>query len=187
MCWVTGSDTPTRRHCRGSNRELGLNLLLEPPVGGEVRGVDLVGRACATGEDSDDATIPGEDNGAGIASIRKLAACLVMGQDSDLNGGVLDAIVIIDAGEGLETVGATDGGPCGQPILHNEQALLTVYIEVVWIAHLIVLDDAVGLEETILGELVIRLIGGLGEHCVAKVSDREITACVGKKTKSARN
>jgi len=42
--------------------EFGLDLLLEPPVGGEVGDVSLVGRACATGEHSDDATIPSEDD-----------------------------------------------------------------------------------------------------------------------------
>jgi len=157
---------------------LGRDLLLDPPVGGEVRDVGFVGRACAAGEDSDDATIPGEDDGPGVASIGKLAALPVVGQDGDLDGSVLDAVVIVDAGEGLETVGATDGGPRGQPILHDEQGLLTVDVEVLGVADLVVLDDAVGLEETILGVLVVCLIDRLREHCVAKVSDREVTADV---------
>ena len=78
---------------------LGLDLLLNPPVGGEVSNVDLVGRACATGEDSEDATIPGEDDGPGVTGIGKLAMLLVVGQDGDLDGGVLDAVVIVGAGE----------------------------------------------------------------------------------------
>lgn len=162
-------------------RVLALDLLLDPPVGGNVRDIRLLGSAPAAGEDSDDAAVPGEDDGPGIASIRKLAAFLVVGQDGDLDGGVLDAVLGVVAGEGFETVGATDGGPRGQPILHDEQALLTVDVEVLGVADLVVRDDAVGLEETILGVLVVRLIGGLREHCIAKVSNREVPACRGKK------
>ena len=97
----------------------GLDLLLNPLVGGEVGDVGLISRACAAGEDSEDVTIPGKDNRAGVANIRKLAACLVVGKDGNLNGSVVDAIVIVGAGEGVETVGTTDDGPHGQPILHN--------------------------------------------------------------------
>ncbi len=165
-------------------RVLGLDLLLDPPVGGDVRDVDLVDGARAASENSDDATIPGEDDGPGIPSIGKIATCLIVGQDGDLDGGVLDAVVIVDAGQGLETVGATDGGPRGQPILHDEQALLTVDVEVLGVSDLVVLDDAVSLEETIPGVPVVRLIDGLREHCVAKVSDREVTACGGNKSNS---
>ena len=52
------------------------------------------------------------------------------------------------------------------------------------VADLVVLDDTVGLEETIPGVLVGRLIDGLREHCIAKVSNREVTACGGKKSNS---
>jgi hypothetical protein len=107
----------------------------------------------------------------------------VVGQDGDLDGGAFDAVVIVDTGEGLETVGATDSGPRGKPILHDEQALLTVDVEVLKVVDLVVLDDAVGLE-TIPGVSVVRLIDGLREHCVAKVSDREVTAYGGKKSNS---
>lgn len=43
---------------------------------------------------------------------------------------------------------------------------------------LVVLDDAVGLEKTILWVLVVRLIDGMREHCVVEVSGREVTADV---------
>ncbi len=90
---------------------LGLDLLPDPPVGGEVRDV-----ACAAGEDSDDATVPGEDDGLGSRQHRKkLAMCPVIGQDSDLEGGATDAVVTVDTGEGLETVGTTDGGGVANP------------------------------------------------------------------------
>jgi len=62
---------------------------------------------------------------------------------------VLDAVTMADAGEGLGTVSATDGGPHSQPILHGGQALLTVNVKLLRVADLGVLDDAVGLEETI--------------------------------------
>ena len=107
---------------------------------------------------------------------------LVVGQDSNLDGGVLDAIFIVGAREGVETVSATDSSPCGQTVLHDEQALLTVDIKVLGVADLSVLDDAVGLEETILGVAVVRLIRGVREHCVAIVGDREVATCGGKKS-----
>ena len=144
---------------------LGLDLLLDPPVRGNVRDIGPVGGACAAGEDSEDATIPGEHDGAGVPSIRKLAACLVVGQNGDLNGGLLDDSVLL-AGplEGLEPVGATNGGPRPQPVLHDEHAPLTVNVEVLGVAYLGVRDDAGGLEETIFGVLVVGLVGGLREQ-----------------------
>jgi hypothetical protein len=43
------------------------------------------------------------------------------------------------------------------------------------------LDDSIRLEEAVRGVAVVRSIGGLREHRVAKLGDREITACGGKK------
>ena len=97
---------------------------------------------------------------------------------------MLDAVVIVGADEGLETIDATDSCPRDQPILHDEQALLTVYIEVLGVAELVVLDDAIGLKEAILWVFVVCLIDGMREHCVGKVRDRKVTACVGKKSNS---
>jgi hypothetical protein len=162
---------------------LGLDLLIDPPVGGEVRDVDLVGRTCAASENSDDAAIPSEDDGPRVASIRKLAVRLVIGQDGDLGGGLPDSVFIIAAGEGLETVGATDSRPRRQPILYDEQTLITMDVKVLGVADLIILDDAVGLEETIFGVLV-GSIDRLREHCIHKSMDREVTACGGKKRNS---
>ena len=50
-------------------------------------------------------------------------------------------------------------------------------IKVLGVAHLIVLDNVVGLQETILGVLVVHLIDRLRVHCVAKVSNREVATC----------
>ncbi len=83
---------------------LGLDLLLNPPVWGEVRDIGLAGRACAAGEESDDSPIPGDDNGAGVARLGGPSMRPVVGQDGDLEGGLWDAILIIGAGKGLPTV-----------------------------------------------------------------------------------
>ena len=147
---------------------LGLDLPLDPPVRGNVRDIGPVGGACAAGEDSEDATIPGEDDRARVPSIRKSVACpvgLVVGQNSDLDRGLPgDAVLLIGPREGFETIDATDGGPRLRPILYNEHALLTVDVEVLGVADLGVRDDAGGLEETIFGVLVVGLVGGPREQ-----------------------
>ena len=56
---------------------------------------------------------------------------------------MLDAVVIVDVGERLETVAMTDGGPRGQPILHDKQALLTVDIKVLGVVDLVILDGTI--------------------------------------------
>jgi hypothetical protein len=58
---------------------LSLDLLFDPLVGGKVRDITLVGKACPASEDSDDATIPSEDDRPRVASMRKLAAPLIVG------------------------------------------------------------------------------------------------------------
>ena len=97
-------------------RELVLDLLLDPPVGAEIRDVGPFNRACATCEDSYYTPIPSEDDGPGVATIRKLAAPLVVGQDSDLDGGLHDAVFVVGAGEGLKTVSAANSGPRRLPV-----------------------------------------------------------------------
>ena len=62
-----------------ATRELSLDLLLEPPVRGEVRDVNFASGARAASENSDDATPPIEDNRARISTIGKLAVRLVVG------------------------------------------------------------------------------------------------------------
>jgi hypothetical protein len=54
-------------------------------------------------------------------------------------------------------------------------------VKALGVADLVVLDDAVGLEETIRGVLVVRSIGGLREHYTAIFSNREIPAYRGNK------
>ena len=59
-------------------------------------------------------------------------------------------------------------------------------IKVLGVAYLIVLDNVVGLQETILGVLVVHLIDRLRVHCVAKVSNREVATCGGEKISQLR-
>jgi len=54
-------------------------------------------------------------------------------------------------------------------------------VEVLGVADLIVLDNIMGLEETILGVMIVCLIDRLREHYIAKVSNWEVTTCSGKK------
>ena len=51
---------------------------------GDVSG--FVSRTGAASEDSDDATIPCEENGPRVSDIQELAVRLVVRQDGDLNG-----------------------------------------------------------------------------------------------------
>jgi len=163
-------------------RVLGLDLLLDPPVGGDVRDVGLVDRACAASEESDNATIPSQDNRPRVANTEKLAVRPVRGHDSELDGDLTDTVFkVAAAGEGLQTVDATSGGARGQPIFDDKQALLAVGVEVRRVADLAVLDDAVGLQETIVGVLKGRSIGGVREQQFTKVGNREFTTCGGKK------
>ena len=140
-----------------------LDLLLDPPVGGEVSNIRFVSRTCAASEYPDDTTSPVEDDGPRVTRIGKLAARFVVGQDSDLYGGLLDAVLIVGVGEGFEAIGATHSGHRHQPIFYHEQTLLPVDVELLWVAHLSVLDVVVCLEETILGVVVVRSIARLRE------------------------
>jgi len=168
---------------------LGLDLLLDPPVRGDVRDVGLVSlvdRACAASEEPNNATIPSQDDRPRVASSGKRAAAPVTSQDGELDGDLLtDAVFeVAAAGEGLQTVDATGGGPCVRPILDDEQALVAIGVEVLRVADLAVLDDAVGLQETMLGVLIVRPIGDVREHKVLKVENGELTACGGNKSDS---
>ena len=62
---------------------LDLDLLLDPPVGGDIRDISLAGRARAVGEDSDDATIPCEDDNPGVSSVRYLATRFIAGHTAN--------------------------------------------------------------------------------------------------------
>jgi len=168
-------------------RDLVLELLLDPPVGCKVRDIRLVGRASTAGEDADDTAVPGEDDGPGIARIRKPAAFLAVGHDGNLDGSVLDFVLGEVTGERFKAVSATDGGPGGRTVLHDEEALVTVGFEVLGVSDLVVLDDTISLEETIPGISVVLLIGDVGVHGrLAEVSDGEVTACEGKKNRQLK-
>jgi len=154
-----------------------LDLLLEPPVRGPVGYVGLVGRAAAAGEQGDDATAPVEHDGARIPTGGEGAALLVVGQNGGLDGRALDALVVIDASERVQPVGAANGGARGQAVLHHQQCLLAVCVEVLGIAHLVILDDAKGLGEPTGRVLVVHLVLGLREQELAEVGRREFATC----------
>ena len=144
--------------------ELGLDLLLDPPVRRKVGDVSLVGGACAARGESDDATISGEYDRPRITRIGELAMFLIVGHDSDLDGRSLDVVFVIGTREGVDTVHATDGSLRSQTMLNDKQAPIAVRFKVLRVADLSVLDDAVRLEETILGVAVVSSIRDVGEH-----------------------
>ena len=101
----------------------------------------------------------------------------VIREDGGLDGGVLDAIVSVDASERVEPIDATYSGACSQTVLHNKLSCLAVNVEVLGLADLVVLHDAKDLEEPIVRVLVARLVLGLREHELAEVGRREVATC----------
>jgi hypothetical protein len=95
-----------------------------------------------------------------------------------------DTVVLVNATKGLEAVDATDGGPRGQPVFHDKQAVLAMDVELLRVAHLGFPDEVVGLEETTLGVAVVLSILVLREHRVSIIRDREFTTYGGNKSNS---
>jgi hypothetical protein len=102
------------------------------------------------------------DDGARITGGREGAPLAVVRQDGYLHGRLVDAVVGVDASERVQPVDATYGGTRGQAVLHREEALVAVGVEVLGRADLLVLHDAVGLEETVARVLVAGLALGSG-------------------------
>jgi hypothetical protein len=153
-----------------------LNLLLEPPVRGQVGDVCLFSRAATAGEHADNAAAPLEDDGARISGGREGAPLPVVRQDGYLEGRLFNAVFGVEASERVQPVGATYGGARGQAVLHYVEALGAAGVEVLGRADLLVLHDAVGLEETVARVLVAGLVLGSGEHDLAVVRRREVFA-----------
>ena len=152
--------------------ELGLDLLLNPPVRGEVSSICFVSRAFATSEDSNDPALPVEDDRPRVTPVRELAGHgRPVAQNSNFDGCVRDAVIVVIAGEGLETINTTDSGARGQPIFDDKQALVAIEIEMLRLANFTVLDDAEGWEKTVVGIGVIFAITELREHEVSIVRD----------------
>ena len=154
-----------------------LNLLVEPPVRGHVGDVGLFSRATTAGEHADDGATPLEDDGARISGGREGAPLPVARQDGYLDGRLLDAVFGVDASERVQPVDTTYGGARGQAVLHHVEALVAVGVELLGRADLLVLHDAMGLEETVARVLVAGLVFGSGEHNLAVVRRREVPAC----------
>ena len=154
-----------------------LDLHLEPPIRGPASHVDLISLAATAGEQGDNAASPVEDDGARISWGGEGATQLVVGQDGGLDGRVLGTVVGIDASEGIEPIDATDGGACGQAVLHYKECFLVVDVEVLRPADLVILYDAIGLEEPISRVCVALPVLGLRKHEPAKLGWQKVATC----------
>jgi hypothetical protein len=121
-------------------REQLLRLLLDPPVGSEVRDVGLLGRASPGDEQPDDAAVPVNHYGARVAGGREGAVLVAVRVDGDLDRRLLDAVLRVPANKRLNTSEATESAACGLSVLDDDQTLLAVGIEVLRLADLVVLD-----------------------------------------------
>ena len=136
-------------------REDLLDLLLKPPVRGPISYICCISRASTTGDQGNNTTSPVKDDGTRISLGREGALLPVMGQDANLNGCVLDAMVTVDASERLKPIGTTYSGACGQAILHNNKCLIAMDIKVLGLADFITVHNAKGLEESIIRVLIV--------------------------------
>ena len=128
-------------------RELLLHLLLNPPVGSEVRDVSPVSRASTAGEQPDEAAVSVEHYGAGVAASRKGAVTVAVRVDSDFDRCPVDAVLRVLANERPHAAEATDSGTRGPSVLDDKQARRAAGIELLRLADLVILHDASDLEE----------------------------------------
>ena len=159
--------------------ELVLELLFDPPVRCNVGEIDLLGGTCTASEKPDDTTIPTKDNRPGITSIGEVAVFTapdVIACDDDFDRVLMDAVLAVVAGFGLETVDTTEGAECGTSMLHTKQGSHVVLVEVLGVAEFGLWDDATGLQEAVLGVPPVYSIGSLMEHGAAELVGRQITA-----------
>lgn len=142
--------------------------------------------ACAASEEPADPAISDESDWLGTTSIGKPGIFLVKVADGDLNGRETDTVIVAAAREGLKTVDATHGGPCGWLVLYNEQAFLIVDVEMLGVAEFGAGTAHRLREEAVPWAAVLRSIRTLRKYRVAKLRYREITAYRGKKKNSQR-
>jgi hypothetical protein len=67
--------------------------------------------------------------------------------------------------------------PVVRPFFTTRRAFLAVHVKVLKLVDLVVLHDAIGLEEPIVRVLVVRPVIALREHDLAKVGRREVATC----------
>jgi len=70
---------------------------------------------------------------------------LFVSQDGGLDGRAHDAVLPVGASERVQSIGTADSSARGQTVPHHHQYLLAVLVKVLWLANLVVLDDAKGL------------------------------------------
>ena len=151
-----------------------LHLLLNPPVGGEVRDVGTTGQAGTADEQPDNPALRVDHYGARVAAIRKGAVLVAVRVDGDLEGPMPDVVAGVVANERLHTAEATKSGACGISVLDDNQTLLAVGIELLRLADLVMLHDPFDLEEPARGVLEVGPALRVGVHLLYKVVPRNL-------------
>jgi len=95
-----------------------LDLLLQPPIWCRIGYIGLVSLAATTGDQGNDTAVSAEDDGTRV-SWGGEGATLAVGYDGGLHGRVLDAVLGVDASDGVKSVDPAYGGASGQPVLHH--------------------------------------------------------------------
>ena len=155
-----------------------LHLLLDPPVGGEVRDVGLFGRAGTADEQPDNPVLRVDHYGARVAGSRKGAVLVAVRVDGDLDGRLLGAVLGVGANERLHTGKATKSGACGLSVLDDNQTLLAIGIELLRLVYLVVLYDPLDLEEPAGGVLEVGLALRVRVHLQDKVGRRNLATWI---------
>ena len=100
--------------------------------------------------------------------------------NSHLDRCLFDVVSTVDTSEWVHPIDATYSSAHGQAVLHHMEVLVAICIEVLEWADLVVLHNAVGLEETIMQVLVAGLVLRLGKHDLAIVRRWEVPTCGNK-------
>ena len=129
---------------------------------------------------SGDAPIPANDDRARVSRVGELVVLevgRVVAEDGVLLGNLVDAVVGVVASNRLQTVDATKGSASRAAILDGKQRLHVVDVEILRSVELGLGDDALDLDEVVLGLLVPLAIFRLREHKVCPLDNPRIPAC----------
>ena len=153
-----------------------LHLLLDPPVGGELRDVSPFNRAGTGDEHSDSPALRVDHYGARVAGSRKGAVLVAVRVYGDLDGRILDAVLGVCANERLHAGETTESGACGLSVLDDNQAFLAVGIELLRLADLVILYDSSDLKEPVGGILEVGPALRVRVHLADKIGRRNLAA-----------
>lgn len=160
--------------------ERGLDLLLEPVVGGNVRLVGRVGRTSAARDWPDSTTEPVDGHGAGVTFVREavvLARVGVVAQDDDFEGVEDEAVLGVVTGDGFQAIDTSVGGAGGTTVLDGQEGLGVVEVVVVGIAEVLFGDPALDLEEQVVGDVEVASVVRLSEHVLLPVASVLVSSC----------